>query len=112
MSRFLLLRSVLLRSCLAACVLFIPAAFATDAVDVGDTYIDSAAPASNFGTATLLQVGNGKSALIQFDIAGALPPGTTAAQIAKANLILFVGQAPALDIVEEPEPQKTRAVIK
>jgi len=54
-----------------------------------DTYISSSAPASNFGTATAVNVGGGNTGLIQFDLT-ALPPGLTGANINKATMTFFV----------------------
>jgi hypothetical protein len=56
-----------------------------------DAHISSAQPALNFGTLPLLNVGNGSSALLRFDL-GSLPAGATAANIRKATLVLHVNR--------------------
>ena len=67
------------------------AAYASDATVAGDAYVNSAHPATNFGYLSNLYVGNGDTALIQFDLSS-LPAGTTAAQIGKATLKLYVNR--------------------
>jgi len=67
------------------------AAYATDATVAGDAYVNSAHPAVNYGGLSNLYVGNGGTALIQFDLSS-LPAGTTAAQIGKATLKLYVNR--------------------
>ena len=62
---------------------------ATEATVVGDTFVDINHTTTNYGTAEAVGVGNGRTALIQFDL-GSLPAGTTASQIAKATLRLYV----------------------
>ena len=47
---------------------------ATDAPLLSDAHISSAHPSTNFGSLTNLAVGNGNTALIQFNL-GSLPPG-------------------------------------
>lgn len=56
---------------------------------LGDTYVDSIG--ANHGTSSSMIVGggNGAQALLQFDI-GTLPTGTTAANVAKAVLFVYV----------------------
>lgn len=67
------------------------AAYATDATVIGDAYVNSAHPTTNYGTLSNLYVGNGGTTLIQFDLSS-LPAGTTASQIGKATLKLYVNR--------------------
>ena len=53
--------------------------------------MNSAYPTTNYGGLSNLYVGNGGTALIQFDLSS-LPAGTTAAQIGKATLKLYVNR--------------------
>ena len=67
---------------------------------IGDTYLSSTNPALNFGALGNLNVGGGSRALLQFDLSQ-LPPGTTAAEVAKATLVLYVnriGVAGSVDV--------------
>jgi len=66
-------------------------AYATEGVVVGDTYVNSAHPSVNYGALSNLYVNSNGTALIQFDLSS-LPSGTTAAQIAKATLKLYVNR--------------------
>lgn len=50
---------------------------ATDAPLLSDAHISSTHPSTDFGSLTNVAVGNGNTALIQFDL-GSLPAGTTA----------------------------------
>ena len=68
-------------------------AWSADAILTGDTYVSSSSPSSAYGTLPFLNVGNGSSALVQFDLSP-LPAGTTSANITKANLILYVERLP------------------
>jgi len=80
--------------CMATAVwaaLSVYAAYATDATVAGDAYVNSATPATNYGGLSNLYVGNGGTALIQFDLSS-LPAGTTSAQIGKATLKLYVNR--------------------
>ncbi len=67
-------------------------AHATTATLIADAHISTAQPAVNFGTLTNLAVGNGFTSLIEFDLSP-LPAGTTAAQISRVTLRLFVNRA-------------------
>jgi hypothetical protein len=67
------------------------AAHATQATVAGDAYVNQASPAVNYGGLSNLYVGNGGTALIQFDLSS-LPAGTTAAQIGKATVMLYVNR--------------------
>jgi len=66
-------------------------AHATDANVAGDAYVNSATPAINYGGLSNLYVASGQTALLQFDLSS-LPAGTTAAQIGKASLKLYVNR--------------------
>jgi len=73
---------------------------ANDAPLVADAHVVSSFPTVNFGTVSNLYVGNGSSALLQFDLSN-LPSGTISAQVTRANLTLFVNRinvAGAVDI--------------
>jgi hypothetical protein len=72
-------------------VLSAGAAHATEGVVVGDAYVNSAHPATNYGALSNLYVNNNGTALIQFDLS-ALPTGTTASQIGSASLKLYVNR--------------------
>ena len=67
---------------------------AASAILTGDTYTDANNPGENYGhTVTLKVDGSGaalKRAWIKFDLPSVLPAGTTAAQISKATLKLWV----------------------
>jgi hypothetical protein len=65
--------------------------YATEAVVTGDASVNLAYPSTNYGSLSNLYVGNGSTALIQFDLSS-LPTGTTASQIAKATLTIFVNR--------------------
>jgi hypothetical protein len=67
------------------------ASYGSDGMVVGDAYVNSAHPSANFGSLSNLYVGNGGTTLIQFDLSS-LPAGTTAGQIGKATLKLFVNR--------------------
>ena len=67
------------------------AAYASDATVAGDAYVNSAYPTTNYGGLSNLYVGNGGTALIQFDLSS-LPAGTTPAQIGKATVKLYVNR--------------------
>jgi Collagen triple helix repeat (20 copies) len=54
-----------------------------------DTYVSSSSAANNFGTAAAVNVGNGNTGLIQFDLS-ALPPGLSASQVSKATMTFYV----------------------
>jgi len=64
---------------------------ATDATVAGDAYVNSVHPTTNYGSLSNLYVGNGGTALIQFDLSS-LPAGTTASQIGKATLKIFINR--------------------
>ena len=66
-------------------------AHATQAPVVGDSYVNSAYPTTNYGALTNLYVGGGGTTFIQFDLS-TLPSGTTSGQISKATLRVFVNR--------------------
>jgi len=69
---------------------FIPfAAQAVDAPVIADSYINSPAPTSNFGTSASLRINSSAKALLRFDLSE-LPSTTVAADVAKATLIFWV----------------------
>jgi len=84
-------RVVFVLSTMIAALFVSGQAFGEDATLMGDTYISSARSGSNFGSQTNLYVGNGNTSFLQFDLA-TLPAGTTAGQIAKATLLLYVNR--------------------
>jgi hypothetical protein len=83
----------LTRRIMAAAVLALAAGkgYATDAAVTGDASVNSVFPAANFGSLSNLYVSNRSTALIQFDLSS-LPAGTTASQIGKATLTVFVNR--------------------
>ena len=64
---------------------------ATQATLTGDSFVSTARPSVNFGALSNLYVGNGNTALLQFDLSS-LPAGTTSAQIVSAQLRVFVNR--------------------
>jgi hypothetical protein len=75
-----------------ACAFALPAVLpAADAPVLGDTFINSGAPGSNFGAAVSLNVNSSNTALLQFDLSG-LPAGVTSANILKATLVAYVNR--------------------
>src|SRR5450631_3174558 len=87
---------------LAALLLAPAGAWAAGANTIADTYVSSTAPASNFGTATAINIGGGNTALIQFDLSG-LPAGLAATNINKATMTFYVNTAAiagAVDIAQ------------
>ena len=73
---------------LVAGSLFLPALWAVDAPLVGDTYVSSAASATNYGVATNIVIAPGNAGLVQFDLS-AIPVSST---IAKAYLRVYVNK--------------------
>jgi hypothetical protein len=71
--------------------------YAAEAIETDDAYTDAKKATNNFGNATTMVVaGSGntlKRAWIRFDLPGVLPPGTTASQVSKATLRLWVSTA-------------------
>jgi hypothetical protein len=72
-------------------VLICFSAHATEVPLVGDAHVSSSRPATNFGTLANLYVGNGSTALLQFDLTS-LPGGITAGQVSHATLTVFVNR--------------------
>ncbi|MDT7812952.1 MAG: hypothetical protein QOJ42_2868, partial [Acidobacteriaceae bacterium] len=66
-------------------------AHATDVVLTGDAHVSLTRSATNFGTLANLYVGNGNTALLQFDV-NTLPSGLTASQVSRATLTVFVNR--------------------
>jgi hypothetical protein len=63
---------------------------AVEALLAADAHVSASQPATNFGPAEALQVGSGQRALLRFDLASMLPAGTTASQVSKAVLNVWV----------------------
>ena len=76
------------RVLLVAATLSVPALWAVETPPAGDTYISSAQPALNFGSATNLVIAPGNAGLVQFDLSS-VPPSAT---VAKAYLRVFVNK--------------------
>ena len=78
--------------------------FAVQAVNapvIADSYINSPAPTSNFGTSASLRINNSAKTLLRFDLSE-LPNTTIAADVAKATLIFWVNtvtSAGALQVI-------------
>ncbi len=64
---------------------------ASTAVLTGDTYVSSSHTTTNYGAAPNLVVDSTDRALLKFDLS-TLPAGTTAADVAKATLMLWVSK--------------------
>jgi hypothetical protein len=80
----------LLALCVAT-VLFGSTAYATEVALTGDAHVNLLRSSTNFGTLANLYIGNGNTALLQFDLS-TLPSGLTAGQISRATLTLFVNR--------------------
>ena len=76
----LLLTWLLLASC---------SVYATDATLIANTYISKSSPSTNYCNDQTLHTGGNAISLLQFDLSS-LPAGTTATNVARANLILFL----------------------
>lgn len=74
-------------------------AWALQAPLAADTHVSAVQPAQNFGTLPTLNVGNGSTALLRFDL-GTLPAGTTAAQVRQATLVLHVNRVGVPGVLE------------
>jgi hypothetical protein len=73
-------------------------AYATEATVAGDTYVNSAHPSTNYGALSNLYVNSNGTTLIQFDLSS-FPAGTTASQIGKATLKLYVNRVNAFGLI-------------
>ncbi|HKO17971.1 MAG TPA: DNRLRE domain-containing protein [Acidobacteriaceae bacterium] len=67
-------------------------AWAAEALLVADTHVNSALPSVNSGAISNLNVGGGYTTLVQFDLS-TLPAGTSAANVSRALLRLYVNRA-------------------
>jgi hypothetical protein len=85
-----LLSGYLLALCVAT-VLSGTTASATEVALTADAHVNLLRSSTNFGALANLYVGNGNTALLQFDL-GTLPAGITAGQISRATLTLFVNR--------------------
>ena len=83
---------------LGALALWGASAFAAQATLVADAHVNQALPAVNSGAISNLYVGAGYTALLQFDL-GALPTGTTAAQVSKAVLRVYCNRVDTAGLV-------------
>jgi len=70
--------------------------FGAEARLAADVYVNATSVGGNFGSATSTYVGysGNRRSFLRFDLS-TLPPGTTATQVAKANLVLFADTATA-----------------
>jgi hypothetical protein len=81
-----------------AFVLISSTAHATDVALTGDAHVSQLRSTTNFGTLSDLYVGNGNTALLQFDLS-TLPSGLTAGQVSRATLTVFVNRVNAGGVV-------------
>ncbi len=89
------LANPLLFLALLAAITGVPPAYAVDALLSGDTHVPlDGRSNSNFGAITRLDVSASKTALLQFDLSH-LPPATSADQVTKATLQLWVNRVAA-----------------
>src|SRR5205807_9308524 len=79
-----------MRVLLVGGLLALPAMYATDAAVSGDTYVSSAAPTTNFGSATSMVLAPGNAGLVQFDLSS-----VPAAALTKAYLRIYVNKVTA-----------------
>ena len=75
--------------CLTALWAIPSTVFAAGASIAADTYVSTAQPGVNFGTATSVLIGGPNTGLVQFDLSS-LPPGLNAADINKATMTFYV----------------------
>ena len=104
---------------LAVCALLAPAAWGSSGGPLGDTYVSPANDSLNFGNLGTIAVGPlgasnapGNTGLFQFDLSN-LPPGTTAANIGKATLTVYLNKvlvAGGLNFAEVSTPWSESAV--
>jgi hypothetical protein len=76
---------------------------AVEAILAVDAYVSASQPATNFGNAETLPVGNGNRVLLRFDVASMLPAGTAAGQVSKAVLQVWVSDITKAGSVEVSE---------
>jgi collagen triple helix repeat protein len=87
-------RKVLLGMVLAAWLFAALPVWAIEATLAADAHVNSALPGVNSGAISNLNVAEGYTALLQFDL-GVLPAGTTAGQVSRAVLRLYCNRADA-----------------
>jgi hypothetical protein len=92
------LRLVAIAVAAVAGILCLPA-HALDATLAADAHVSGTTPAANFGALATVNVGGGAVGLVRFDLS-TLPAGTTAAQVVKATLVLYVNRVGAAGAVE------------
>ncbi len=83
---------------IAALLLACGFARAVEPTLVADTHVNAALPNTNSGTVSNIAVGGGYTGLFQFDLA-TLPAGTTAAQVSRATLRLYVNRVDTAGVV-------------
>jgi hypothetical protein len=74
-------------------------AWGAQATLVADTEISAAAPAASNGSSVYLDAGHGSTTLLQFDLS-LLPSGTTAANVSRAVLQLYVDRVTTPGVIE------------
>ena len=82
---------------------------------VGDTYVSSANPTTNFGNLGTMTVGPGTTALVQIDLSRLNALGVTAGQIQQATMVVFLNKvlvAGGIDITEIMAPWAEGTVIR
>ena len=101
------MRRALYKNTWLSCVLtlcFLPAAgFAQTYGVVGDTYLSSVNPTTNFGNLGTMTVGAGNTALVQIDLSRLVALGVTSSQIQQATMVVFLNKvliSGGLDIAE------------
>ena len=105
MKRGLVLRSLAVSLGAAACTL---SASATDLTLTADAHVNAARATTNFGSIANLYVGNGNTALLDFDLSS-LPAGVTASQISHATLTLFLTLSSVFNWDPGPAPGRATA---
>ncbi|HMZ56576.1 MAG TPA: DNRLRE domain-containing protein, partial [Nitrospira sp.] len=91
----------LFRSATLALAALLPlSAPALEATLKADTYLSQTQPDINFGSTVTLNVSPTSRVLLKFDLASALPAGTTSDQITKATLFLWVNRVGVAGSVE------------
>lgn len=77
--------------CLGVLIFGVHGASALNVTLSGDASVNSAHPGVPYGALSNLYVGNGNTTFLQFDLSS-LPAGTTAAQVSRATLTVFVNR--------------------